>query len=343
MDVYYERIEPTKNVIIHAAFLSFFPKLVMGPIEKPGNLLPQFHRERKFDYDKSIDGLRQILWGLFKKIVIADNCATYVNEIFRNYHQYNGITLLIGAVLYAVQIYCDFSAYSDIAIGIARLLGFDLMRNFAFPYFARNIAEFWRRWHISLTKWLTDYIFLPLQMKYRGLRIFGNVIAIVLTFLICGLWHGADWTFIVWGFLNGIYLVIFMLTSKNTKSKEIIIRHRYLPSIKEFFQILLTFIITVFAWIFFRSPTIESAFDYIKRIFSGSLLAKPSVIGLRIIALISFTFAIEWLQRDKQHGLEIEKIKFRLFRWAFYYLILFMILYFGFQSAQSNAFIYVIF
>ena len=341
-DVYYEKIEPTKDIIIYSAFLSFFPKLVMGPIEKPGNLLPQFTMEKKFDYDKTIDGLREILWGLFKKIVIADNCAVYVNTIFDNYKHYNGITLLLGAILYAVQIYCDFSAYSEIAIGVGRLLGFDLMRNFAYPYFARNMAEFWRRWHISLTKWLTDYIFLPVQMKYRRLRIYGNIIAIILTFLICGLWHGANWTFIVWGFLNGVYLALFMVT-KQTSSLEIIIHNRLLPSLKELFQISFTFLITVFAWIFFRAANIHTAFDYISGIFSRSLLGKPSVIGSKIIGLTLFMFLIEWLQRDKEHALEFKNIKWRPIRWGFYYLLLLMILFFGFNSPETSQFIYVLF
>jgi len=342
-DVYLGKIEPTKNIIIYAAFLSFFPKLVMGPIEKPGSILPQFSSERKFDYDKTVDGLRQILWGLFKKIVIADNCAVYVNDIFNNYHHYNGNTLFIGAVLYAVQIYCDFSGYSDIAIGTGRLFSFNLMRNFAYPYFSRNISEFWRRWHISLTKWLTDYVFTPVQMKYRNLKATGNAIAIISTFLLVGLWHGANWMFIIWGLLNGIYLVFFMLFNKDSHPIPIIVKNRLLPSVKELIQIVAIFLITVFAWIFFRSESISGAFEYISRIFSNSLFKKPEVLGLKIIPLILITIGIEWLQRDKQHGMEFTNLKFPFYiKWAFYYSIMFLIIYFG-VSTPNPGFIYVLF
>ncbi|OGU30150.1 MAG: acyltransferase [Ignavibacteria bacterium GWA2_35_9] len=342
-DVYLGKIEPTRNIIVYASFLSFFPKLVMGPIEKPGNILPQFSNERKFDYGKTIDGLRQILWGLFKKIVIADNCAVYVNDIFSNYNHYSGSTLFVGALLYAFQIYCDFSGYSDIAIGTARLFSFDLMRNFAYPYFSRNISEFWRRWHISLTQWLTNYIFPPIQMKYRTLGVMGNIIAIISTFLIVGLWHGANWTFIVWGLLNGLYLVFFMLINKDSHPIETILYNRFLPSIKELIQITGTFLITIFAWIFFRSGSIHSAFEYFSKMFSKSLFSLPEVTAPKIFLLISIMIVIEWLQRDKQHGMEFSNLKFPVFvKWAFYYAVIFLIIYFG-VSTPKTGFIYVLF
>ena len=315
----------------------------MGPIEKPANLIPQFLTKRTLNYQKIIDGLRQILWGLFKKIVIADNCGVFVNEIFGNFHQYNGSTLLIGAFLYSIQIYSDFSGYSDIAIGTARLFNFDLMQNFAFPYFSKNIAEFWRRWHISLTKWLTNYIFFPVQMKFRNLRIYGNVIAILSTFFICGLWHGANWTFIVWGLLNGIYLVIYMFFNKGVTPFISAGNNFSKLSLKDFTIILTNFLITIFAWIFFRSTSIKNALDYILGIFSSSFFKKPEVTGFKVIPLIIFMFIIEWLQRYKEHGLEFRKLKMPLiFRWAFYYAILFLIIYYGTNTTQTG-FIYRLF
>ena len=212
VDVYREEIFPEKNILTYFNFVAFFPKLVTGPIEKPGNILPQFNKKREFNYNLSVDGLRQILWGIFKKIVIADNCAFFVNEIFGNSSYYSGSDLLLGTFLFSFQIYADFSGYSDIAIGSAKLFGINLMRNFRYPYFSESVAEFWRRWHISFSNWLRDYLFIPLQFKYRDLRVWGNVLGLTITFLLCGLWHGANWTYIFWGFLHGFYMSFALIT-----------------------------------------------------------------------------------------------------------------------------------
>ena len=339
-DVYLEKIEPTKSIVVYAAFLSFFPKLVMGPIEKPSNILPQFYRERKFNYDKAVDGFRQILWGLFKKIVIADNCAVIVNNIFGNYQNFNGSTLLLGAVLFAFQIYCDFSGYSDMAIGVARLFNFDLMQNFAYPYFSRNIAEFWRRWHISLTKWLTDYIFLPTQMKFRNLRRYSNIIAVTMTFLVCGLWHGANWTFIIWGLLNGFYLSVFILFTKGQSSLGGNLNNHFLPSTKEFSKILGTFAITVFAWIFFRVESLSQAVSFLGKIFSVSLFHIPEIKPFVLLYLIIFLVIIEWLGREHLYAIEnIGYISPRVFRWAVYTGIIFLIIMFA--PTKETPFIYL--
>ncbi|SVC13370.1 uncharacterized protein METZ01_LOCUS266224, partial [marine metagenome] len=250
IDVYKKKFNSTKDFIAFAAFVGFFPQLVAGPIERATNLLPQFCKKRKFIYDQAVDGLKQILWGLFKKIVIADNCALIANEIFNNSVNYSGSTLILGALFFAFQIYGDFSGYSDIAIGTARLFGFNLMQNFAFPYFSRDIAEFWRRWHISLSSWFRDYLYIPLGgskgSKWRQIR---NVFAI---FIISGFWHGANWTFIIWGLLNAIYFLPLLLLNKNRNHLGVVAEGKLFPSLKELYSIFLTFILTVLAWIFFR-------------------------------------------------------------------------------------------
>lgn len=255
IDVYKRKLEPAKDIVSFLAFVSFFPQLVAGPIERATNLLPQFYKKRVFEYDKAVDGMRQILWGLFKKVVIADNCAEYANIIFNNYIDYSGSTLVLGAIFFTFQIYCDFSGYSDMAIGMSRLFGFNLMRNFAFPYFSRDIAEFWRRWHISLSTWFRDYLYIPLGGSKGSLpRIIRNTFII---FLVSGFWHGANWTFIVWGFLNALYFLPLLLSKNNRKNLNIVAENRNLPTIKEFANILLTFSLTVFAWIFFRAETVS--------------------------------------------------------------------------------------
>ena len=257
IDVYKRKLEPTKNFIAFSAFVSFFPQLVAGPIERAKNLLPQFYQKRSFDYPKAVDGMRQILWGLFKKIVIADNCAEVVNLIFNNSTDYSGATLALGAIFFAFQIYGDFSGYSDIAIGTSRLFGFNLMRNFAFPYFSRDIAEFWRRWHISLSTWFRDYLYIPLGGSRGGNWM--KIRNIFIIFLVSGFWHGANWTFIVWGAINAIYFLPLILTHNNRNHIEIVAKGKSLPDIKEVLFILTTFGFTVFAWIFFRAENISHA------------------------------------------------------------------------------------
>jgi D-alanyl-lipoteichoic acid acyltransferase DltB (MBOAT superfamily) len=213
IDVYKRKLEPTKDVVAFFAFVSFFPQLVAGPIERATNLLPQFYKKRHFVYAKAVDGMRQILWGLFKKMVIADNCAEYANQIFNNYEDYSGSTLFLGALFFTFQIYGDFSGYSDIAIGTSRLFGFNLMQNFAFPYFSRDIAEFWRRWHISLSTWFRDYLYIPLGGSRGGTWM--KVRNTFIIFIVSGFWHGANWTFLIWGFLNALYFLPLLLMKKN--------------------------------------------------------------------------------------------------------------------------------
>jgi alginate O-acetyltransferase complex protein AlgI len=242
IDVYKRKLEPTKDVFSFLAFVSFFPQLVAGPIERATHLLPQFFKERKFHYSKAVDGCRQILWGFFKKVVIADNCAQYANDIFNNADSHSGSTLFLGAIFFSFQIYGDFSGYSDIAIGTSRLFGFDLKQNFAFPYFSRDIAEFWRRWHISLSTWFRDYLYIPLGGSRGGSWM--KIRNIFIIFLVSGFWHGANWTFIIWGFLNALYFLPLLLTKRNRSHLNMVAQDSLLPSLKELFQMGVTFCLT---------------------------------------------------------------------------------------------------
>lgn len=342
IDVYRRKLEPTKDFIAFTAFVSFFPQLVAGPIERATNLLPQFYKKRNFDYGKAVDGMRQILWGLFKKIVIADNCAEYANAIFNNSADYSGASLLLGAVFFTFQIYGDFSGYSDIAIGTSRLFGFDLKRNFAFPYFSRDIAEFWRRWHISLSTWFRDYLYIPLGGS-RG-STWLKVRNTFVIFIVSGFWHGANWTFVVWGALNAVYFLPLLLTKNNRTNLDVVAQGKYLPSFKELAMMLMTFGLTVFAWIFFRAENMSHAFQFISDMFSSSLFSMPYVIeadsGLKILpkiilVLVAIFVLIEWLGRDGEYAIEKIGGKFnKPTRYLFYYAIILSLFWFGGQEQQ---------
>ncbi len=340
IDVYNRKLEPTKDFIIFTAFVSFFPQLVAGPIERAKHLLPQFYFKRTFDYSKAVDGMRQILWGLFKKIVIADNCAKYANLIFNHSGEYSGSTLILGALFFTFQIYCDFSGYSDIAIGTSRLFGFDLMRNFAYPYFSRDIAEFWRRWHISLSTWFRDYLYIPLGGSKGSMR--KKIRNIFVIFIVSGFWHGANWTFIVWGALNAVYFLPIMLLNRNRLNTDIVAFGKYLPSWKEVFNMTLTFGLTVFAWIFFRAENMAQALSYIGTIFSKSLVAFPNFPGMHnaeIIIILTLLFIIvEWFGREEQFAIAKIGIQWkRPLRYAMYFVIIIAILWFG---GSEQEFIY---
>ena len=336
IDVYKRNLQPTKDLIAFSAFVSFFPQLVAGPIELATNLLPQFYKKRTFDYSKAVDGMRQILWGLFKKTVIADNCAEFASQIFNNSADLNGSTLVLGAIFFTFQIYCDFSGYSDIAIGTSRLFGFDLMQNFNFPYFSRDIAEFWRRWHISLSTWFRDYLYIPLGGSRCGTWM--KVRNTFIIFIVSGFWHGADWTFIVWGALNAVYFLPLLLTNNNRNNLETVAQDKFFPSIKELSLMLLTFALTAFAWIFFRANNIGHAISYISKIFSSSLFTIPEIRPSNLILLIIFFVFIEWLGREGQYAISgINVFGSRIFRWVIYLSICLLI--FIFQGKQQE-FIY---
>ena len=338
IDVYRKKLEPTKVFMAFSAFVCFFPQLVAGPIERATNLLPQFYKKRRFEYNKAVDGLRQILWGLFKKVVIADNCAEFANQIFNNSADMNGSTLVLGAIFFTFQIYADFSGYSDIAIGTSRLFGFDLKQNFATPYFSRDIAEFWRRWHISLSTWFRDYLYIPLGgsrgstwMKVR------NTFAI---FLVSGFWHGANWTFIIWGLLNAIYFLPLLLTNNNRKNLGVVAEGKLLPSFRELIAMLSTFGLTVFAWIFFRAENLSHAFKYICGIFSESLIKPPTIYSKSIIFFIIAFITIEWFGRNEKFAIEKLMSNSKYKQISFYLIICLIIIEYLFNFNSSQEFIY---
>ncbi len=338
IDIYKNRIKPERNIINYSVFVSFFPLLVAGPIERATHLLPQIKKDRKFDYLKAVDGLKQIVWGLFKKIVIADNCAQYANMIFNNSEDYNGSTLVLGALFFTFQIYCDFSGYSDIALGTARLFGIELLRNFSFPYFSRDIAEFWRRWHISLSTWFRDYLYIPLGGSKGGTLI--KVRNVFIIFLVSAFWHGANWTFIVWGALNALYIIPSVLFKTNRNNLDIVAQGKYLPTFKELLAMSTTFGLTVFAWIFFRAESIGHALSYVSGVFSKSFFLRPEILPPRTIFLLMIFILVEWLGRHDQYAFANIGLKWkRSIRWAFYYFVLISIYFCG-NFAENIEFIY---
>ncbi len=337
LDLYKNRISPEKNFINYSVFVSFFPLLVAGPIERATHLLPQIIKKREFDYGKAVDGLRQILWGLFKKIVIADNCAEHANTIFNNSADYTGSTMVIGALFFTIQIYCDFSGYSDIALGTARLFGIDLLRNFAFPYFSRDIAEFWRRWHISLSSWFKDYLYIPLGGSKGGILM--KIRNTFIIFLVSGFWHGANWTFIIWGLLNALYIMPSIIFSTNRIHLDIVAKGKYIPTGKELLSMIVTFGLTVFAWIFFRAENLNHAMSIVTKIFSTSLFKAPYFLRITFcyptVILTIIFIIIEWFGREEQYAIaKIFHNKSKSLRWGFYYLIILAIVIFAGSNQQ---------
>ncbi len=337
IDVYKKQMEPTTDFIQMMAFVSFFPQLVAGPIERAKYLLPQFAKIREFKYEKAIDGSRQILWGFFKKMVIADNCAPLVNDIFADPSSQSSLMLIIGAVLFAFQIYGDFSGYSDIALGVARLLGFDLKKNFNFPYFSTSMSEMWRKWHISLSSWANDYIFTPITKSTGKYGRNGIVTALICTFLVLGLWHGANWTFVFFGLLHGLTVASEYFFQKQIRQKNKFINNKFITSISGW---LLTITLWLVGMIFFRAQSVSQAFSYFKGIFSAEFFPK-SPVGWSSFYLAFFFIAvlllIEWFNRTKEFGFEISHVKSKPLRWAFYFILLFTIL--GNAGSQQD-FIY---
>jgi len=339
IDVYRGKLEPTRDVVQFFAFVSFFPQLVAGPIERATNLLPQFAKPRKFDYDTAVDGMRQILWGLFKKIVVADNCAVYVDQVFSTYTEQTGSTLLLAAIFFTFQIYGDFSGYSDIAIGTAKLFGIKLMRNFNVPYFSRDIAEFWRRWHISLTTWFRDYVYIPLGgSRVSKAKVVRNTFII---FLLSGFWHGANWTFIAWGAYHALLFLPLILLGKNRKHTDVVATGRRLPSLKETGQMLLTFFLAVIGWIVFRASNIAEAWQYLSVLFSKSLLTIPWLYNrhyyIPVVLSVVVMLVVEWLQRDKDHAFDLSGIKNHVVKFGIYYAMLVVLFWFG---GHAESFIY---
>ena len=368
IDVYRKQIQPTHDIVAFTAFLSFFPQLVAGPIERATNLLPQFQKKRTFDYTTAVDGMRQILWGLFKKIVVADNCATYVDTVFADISNQSGSTLLLAAILFTFQIYGDFSGYSDIAIGTAKLFGIKLMRNFNVPYFSRDIAEFWRRWHISLTTWFRDYVYIPLggsrpnipeairlksdkalEARYTKWIAVRNTFVI---FLLSGFWHGANWTFVLWGAYHALLFVPLLLLNKNRRYRDTVatitlpdgtIKTKWLPSLKEAGQMLLTFALAVFGWIIFRATGLKTLSAWVTGIFDSSLFSIPRLMNRSYYIILAISILVlilvEWINRMKEHGLAAPKVS-KLSQLLVYYILVTWVIISMYINQKAVTFIY---
>ncbi len=314
-DIYNNKVVPTKNFIEYAVFVSFFPLLVAGPIERASHLLPQVQVKRKFSYQQSIEGMRLILWGYFLKVVIADTLSVFVNDIFGNYKTYSGSTLVLGAIYFSIQIYGDFCGYTNIALGVAKLFGFELLSNFKYPYFSRNIAEFWKRWHISLSSWFRDYLYIPLGgSRVSMAKVIRNTFII---FLVSGFWHGANWTFIAWGGIHALLFIPVLLSNNNKKyTSEVVAANTVLPSLKETMQMTATFALAAFAWIFFRAPDVSMAFDYIQHIGHGLLQMPTKRLG---IAYVLVPLVIDWQQRWDER--KVLAYRSTAARWIMYVLL----------------------
>lgn len=327
------------NLIECLLYIGFFPKLLAGPIERPTNLIPQIQQVRKFDYTLAVDGCRQILWGLFKKVVIADNCASFVDKAWGDIGSQSGSTLLLMAILYTIQIYGDFSGYSDMAIGSAKLLGVRFRDNFLFPYFSRNMGEFWKRWHVSLNTWFVDYVYIPLGGSREGkLKTITNTFTI---FLLSGLWHGADWSFVAWGGYHGLLVVLLILLGWNTKYDKVVAADRWLPSVKELLQMVCVFALATFGWILFRAETMGQFITFMQQMCTHSLLSKPNIGGMSgTLLMIVMMFGVEWIMRDKKHGLDLSGVKSGVVRWMIYLTMLFVIFAYG---GHAENFIYMYF
>lgn len=328
-DIYRGKLRPTSSLINFAAYVSFFPQLVAGPIERATNLLPQFAKKRVFNEEKAISGLNLIIWGLFQKVVIADSCAPYVNAIFRGYQEVNSLSLALGAMYFAFQIYGDFAGYSNIAIGSARLLGFDLMRNFNYPYFSRDMAEFWRRWHISLSTWFRDYVYIPLGGS-RGTKA-NQLRNVLIIFLVSGLWHGANWTFVFWGALHALFFIPILLYKSNRKNLDQVAHNTMLPNFKEILQMLCTFILACIAWVFFRADGVKIAGRYLYRLFTDLTFDIEFISNDRytveLLLLIAIFIIIEWVHKRYEHPFQG---KWKFVKLAFILLLIFT------QGAYSN-------
>jgi D-alanyl-lipoteichoic acid acyltransferase DltB (MBOAT superfamily) len=336
IDVYRHNIRATHDPVEFFAYISFFPQLVAGPIERATNLLPQFQGERRFDYAKAVDGCRQMLWGFLKKLVVADGCAAAANIIWSNYEVQPGIVLFIGALLFTFQIYGDFSGYSDIAIGCSRLFGFDLKRNFNYPYFSRDISEFWRRWHISLMTWFRDYIYFPLGGSRCSMA--KSIRNTIIVFGVSGLWHGANWTFVAWGLYHAFLLAMFMLLGWNVKYTDDVAAGRALPSLKETGQMLSTFVLAVFGWILFRAETIGQAYEYIVRMLTPSAFTFSNVSGAGVLINCLVVIIIEWIQRSRQHAFDFSRVHSVFLRYAVYVATVVAIYFL--MPQQKSEFIY---
>ncbi len=336
IDVYRGKIKASHDPISFFAFVSFFPQLVAGPIERASSLLSQFKVKRIFKYQQSVIGLRLMLWGFFKKMVIADNCAIWVNDIFDNYQNHSGLMLFFGAILFSFQIYGDFSGYSDIARGTAKLFGFNLMVNFRTPYFSRDIAEFWRRWHISLSTWFRDYLYIPLGGSKAGKWM--SIRNVFIIFIVSGLWHGANWTFIAWGAIHAMLFLPLLIRSRNRKFTDVVAAKGMIPTVKELVSMASTFLLVSISWVFFRAESLGQAFDYLSRmVLEFSFSEWNKIIYDKIIVLLFIFLIVEWFLRKSEYLFHLNSSN-KVLRWTAYSTIGILILLFA--PKEANKFIY---
>ncbi len=305
VDIYNDKIKPTNDPVIFLTYLSFFPTLLSGPIDSAHSFIPQLEKKRAFDFSQSLDGSMQILWGFFKKLVVADNCAAITNYLFDNYPTLPASSLLLASFLYTIQLYADFSGYSDMAIGFSRLLGFNVTKNFNFPFYAQNIADFWQRWHISLTSWMTEYVFTPLSFTFRRTGKIGVVFAILINFILVGFWHGPNWTYILYGFLHGCYFIPLVMQDRMAKVK---LKDRLFPTSIELVKMLGTFSLVMFSLLIFKASSLSQAFSYFSHIISFTVFEIPLVFNIQSTLVVIFfciiVLLVEWFQRHKDHALQ---------------------------------------
>ena len=343
IDIQRGRFEPTRDIIVFAAYVAFFPCILSGPIDRPATLIPQLQSKRVFDYPLAVDGMKQILWGLFKKVVVADNSAVFVNQVFGNDYQMQTTSsmLLLAAVFYSFQMYADFSGYSDMAIGVAKLLGLRVTKNFDYPFFVQNIAEYWRKWHISLTSWLTDYVFMPLNIKWRDWGNWGTIAAIMITFILIGLWHGDNWKFAFFGLYHGLLYIPLILSGAMFKKNKLMTYEWGFPKPKVLFNILLTFCLVTLGNVFFRADNLGQAFEYLREmadIRSFYIMPVEKILLLKTVFVIACMLAVEWAERKNNFGLEKLGITWKpVFRYVLYYVLILLIFL---SMGKEQVFIY---
>lgn len=340
IDIYRGKGQPTDDIISFGTYVAFFPCILSGPIDRP-TFIKQLQEKREFSYDQAVDGYRQILWGLFKKIAVADTCAIYVDQVWGNIANQNGSTLVVAAILYSFQMYADFSGYSDMAIGVGRLMGFKITKNFNYPFFALNITDYWRRWHMSLTSWLTDYVFMPLNIKFRDWGNWGMILAIIINMVVVGMWHGANWTFAAFGLYHGLLFVPLILSGAFFKKAKLQTNRLGLPVLKDFGRMVLTFGLVTIGLILFRAPSISDAWDAGCTICSSTLFDAPYMLLAQDMAFMAIgivvMIGVEWLQRNEDHGLVLDRMNSRVLRYAIYIVLIAMMLW---KSDPGDAFIY---
>jgi D-alanyl-lipoteichoic acid acyltransferase DltB (MBOAT superfamily) len=342
IDVYNGEIEPTRDVVEFATYIAFFPCILSGPIDKP-KFISQLHQKREFNYNQAVDGMRQILWGLFKKMLVADNCAVYVKDVFSSYADQSGSTLLLAIIFYSFQLYADFSGYSDMAIGVGKLLGFRITCNFNYPFFALNVADFWRRWHMSLTTWVTDYVFMPLNFRFRRWGKVGMILAIIINMVVVGLWHGANWKYVLFGVYHGLLFVPLVLSGAFMKKDQLKTNRIGLPVLKDFGRMLLTYSLVLIGWIIVRSGSVGMAWEYICGICNRSLFTIPMLVSrfyyIPKVVFAFIMFVVEWLQKGKEHGLELGyDIRYTWLRFLLYLTLLLLI--WVYSEPDGTTFIY---